>query len=446
MNKTSSQFAPTDQPSRCKLLGEKLRALVLLLAALFVALLGQPLELRSQEINFAVPEPYHAISVSAAKILTWPLGDSQIIYLNGNVQIKQSEVSATSDEAILWVQSHSDSQIKRVILYLEGEQVVVRKSRDGNGHIETGHAEDAIVDQRWLGRLFTESGIETSKPPKRLESEPPTILTRALAYHKAQANRKVLRIAMDVQEPNYQTVVNPVTGVVTQISDEPTPTVPDLSEPDIQVPPSEAPDIAPLISPEVESLEATNSGGAKVDIFPRDETQEPNLRIENNPDNPNEQIWIATGGVRVIIRSPDISQLDAFKSDAEKQVVILADNVVGWRSQLPDGGDRWELYLDGNVIFAKDRRVIYAKQMYYDANFQTGTILSADVYTPIQNFRGLVRLKADVVQQSDADNLTAYGAAFTSSRLSFPRYWLQSESIEINRTRTIKTDPVTGYR
>lgn len=366
--------------------------------------------------------------------------------MQGQVELSQGKVLANSDEGILWIQSgDSDDNTLRVIAYLEGESVLIRRiNEEGRPHSAIGSSEDAIVDTKWLGRFFTRHELVTSVVPGNLNGPVPAIFERALAAHAASANNDIKTVSFQSEEPGYQTVIDPRFGTVRQIPDDPIPTVPDLGAPEIQIPPENERQIEPLVSPEIIANPALESGGAKVDIFARDPTQELNLNLINNPENPSEQIWIATGGVRVVIRSPDINQIDAFKTDSEKQVVILSDNVVAWRTPLANGGDRWELYLDGNVIFAKDQRVIYAKQMYYDANFQVGTILDADVYTPIQNFRGLVRLKADVIQQVDANNMTAYGAAFTSSRLAFPRYWLQSESIEINRAQNVETDPVTG--
>jgi lipopolysaccharide assembly outer membrane protein LptD (OstA) len=135
------------------------------------------------------------------------------------------------------------------------------------------------------------------------------------------------------------------------------------------------------------------------------------------------------------------------RQDRSNQIVILADNVVGWQSTTIDGGTRWEVYLEGNVVFAKDRRVIYCERMYYDANFQQGTILGADVLTSVPQYQGLVRLKADVVQQVDQNNLQAFGAAFTTSRMGVPRYWLQSDNLSIDR-RTTNILPIvveTGF-
>ena len=95
-------------------------------------------------------------------------------------------------------------------------------------------------------------------------------------------------------------------------------------------------------------------------------------------------------------------------------------------------------------MFAKDTRVIYAERMYYDANYARGTILNAEILTPIEQVDGLVRLKADVIQQLDQNNLQAVGAAFTSSRLGVPRYWLQTEQMTITRNQIPAKDPDTG--
>ena len=375
----------------------------------------------------------------------WQQGESTVYHLVGDVRVSQSNVMGTADEAIVWLHPIEEQPgTNRLLVYLEGDQVVVRKDHVGDNHHATGHAEDAIVDTAWLGRFFTQERISAFPLPDRLDGEIPEIYERARQYHHNQAHSPIQPVTFVSQERSFQTVIDPRTGVIRQIEDEPVPTVPDLEAPSIQIPTIENQNIDPLVVPEAATNQTLAPGSSNVRFLKRDPTQELNLQRLTDPNNPTAFVWIITGGVRVLINSPDIGQLDAFKSDREKQVVILADNVVAWQSPLGNGTDRWELYLDGNVIFSKDRRVIYSRQMYYDANNQSGTILDADVYTPIQNFEGLVRLKADVIEQVDANNLTAYGAAFTSSRLAFPRYWLQSESIAIERQQSVATDPLTG--
>ena len=87
--------------------------------------------------------------------------------------------------------------------------------------------------------------------------------------------------------------------------------------------------------------------------------------------------------------------------------------------------------------------------MYYNVQAEYGMILGAEVLTPAPQYEGIVRLKADVIQQRSRENFLAYSAALTSSRLGVPRYWLQSDRIELsdrrNETnRTLFGLPLTG--
>ena len=424
----------------------KVRAIRLLLCMLFSCIWLKSESSEAQEFSFQIPDSHHKISLGADQISHWFEGQAEVVHLKGNVDLKQHTVRATSEEAIVWIQAAGDdTQTKKMIVYLEGERVVVRNERGGEPHGETGFAEDAIVGSSWLGRLYCSDLVDVNGVVEELKGGRPGIFNRAWKTRNTKANQQIQPVVF-LQTDTVQTLVDPFTGLTRQVAQEPTPVVPDLSVPDADQTNPEVPLVSPIIPPNFNQSSgiASQPGSSNVRIIERDPTQTLDLKGFANPGNPNEQIWVGSGGARVIISSPDINEIDAFKSDTEKEVVILADNVVGWQSTMPDGTDRWELYLEGNVIFAKDRRIIYADQMYYDANLQVGTILNADVYTPIQNFEGLVRLKADVIQQSDANNMTAFGAAFTSSRLAFPRYWLQSESIDINRVQTVQSDPLTG--
>src|SRR4029077_9489399 len=99
---------------------------------------------------------------------------------------------------------------------------------------------------------------------------------------------------------------------------------------------------------------------------------------------------------------------------------------------------------EGNIVFREGERVIYADRLYYNVNESRGTILSAEMLTPVPGYEGLLRLKADVIQQLDQQNFQAHGAALTSSRLGVPRYWLQSENMALNLQDRPQLDPLTG--
>ena len=409
----------------------------------------------AQDLRFSLPDSNHDVKLSADQLLTWKQGESKVVLALGNVKISQGHVRATSDSSVIWIhQGDISSRRRRLSIYLEGQQVVVSSKHDRRPHRVTGQSSDSIISKVDLFDLITDGELKINQPINQLEGRVPPIYQRAVGYLNKLADAPIKQVAFFRQTDEPQFVVNPQTGQVQQIDPVVPPVVPDLeygpSDSSIAIPDTPLPlEPNPEFPAEPQGLPSPLPaepvvGGSQVNIVRRDSTAPLNLRLDTNPDNPNERVLTASGGVRVTINSPDLSQIDALKSDQEKQVTILADNVVAWVSPLADGTDRWEMYLDGNVVFAKDKRIIYADQMYYDANFQQGTILNADLYTPVQNFNGLVRMKASVLQQIDANHMSAYGAAFTTSRLALPRYWLQSEQLDINRVQGVETDPVTG--
>ncbi len=68
-------------------------------------------------------------------------------------------------------------------------------------------------------------------------------------------------------------------------------------------------------------------------------------------------------------------------------------------------------------MFQQGMRTIYADRMYYNVQAEYGMILGAEVYTDAPQFDGILRLKADVIQQKSRENFLAHQAALTTSRL-----------------------------
>ncbi len=186
------------------------------------------------------------------------------------------------------------------------------------------------------------------------------------------------------------------------------------------------------------------SGSSKIQITARDSKMSLNFRSFVNPNRADERVSLGVGGVRIVLDSPKLSGMSAFSGDKETKAVILADSVVQWQRTLPNGQQQNELYLEGNVVFSKDQRVIYADRMFYNVERRQGTILDAEVLTPVADYRGLLRLKAEVVRQIDDNNLQAFNSAFTSSRLGVPSYWLQSQQMDLVKQPAQQTDPETG--
>ncbi|MEC8506700.1 MAG: organic solvent tolerance protein OstA, partial [Planctomycetota bacterium] len=178
----------------------------------------------------------------------------------------------------------------------------------------------------------------------------------------------------------------------------------------------------------------------------------PSLRSFQTPGS-NEQIWVFDQGMKVVLRSDQLQQLPGTLGQTQ-QVILMADRAVAWTNSLSElmqggsqlDGKRWEFYLEGNIVFSTGDRVVYAERMYYDANLKRGTILNAEVISPVDGFEGLLRIKADIIQQLDERSIRAVNAAVTSSRLGYPRYWVQSENVNITHTQTPSIDPFTGQQ
>ncbi len=100
--------------------------------------------------------------------------------------------------------------------------------------------------------------------------------------------------------------------------------------------------------------------------------------------------------------------------------------------------------MEGNIVFREGERTIYADRMYYDVPNHVGTILNADVLTPVRSYQGLLRLHADVVEQTAPDRYLAKNAFLTSSRMGEPGYRFQSNEVYFEDIQRSPVDPVTG--
>jgi len=98
------------------------------------------------------------------------------------------------------------------------------------------------------------------------------------------------------------------------------------------------------------------SGSSKIQITARDFKVALNFRSFVNPNRPDERVSLGVGGVRIVLDSPQLSRSSAFGGDQDSKAIILSDSVVQWQRTLPNGQQQNELYLEGNVVFSKDRR------------------------------------------------------------------------------------------
>lgn len=172
-------------------------------------------------------------------------------------------------------------------------------------------------------------------------------------------------------------------------------------------------------------------------------SRSPSIRFRHRPER-GDTVATITGGVLLSIGGVQFQEASGGVMDFGT-VTIETDNAVMW---VPGEGQPdffsgvqslaerpIELYLEGNIVFRQGQRVIYAERMYYNVANEFGTVLAAEVLTPVPQYQGLLRLKADVLEQRDRRNFIAYGAAVTSSRLGVPRYWLQGDRVEFQDQR-----------
>lgn len=343
-----------------------------------------------------------AIEISADQADRWQEQDFEVWHLRGDCRVAQENMKAAGNEAVIWIKRAAprSGASNQVLVYLEG-QVRVDYLHHGEVHRATGQTAQSITGRSWFGRL--ESNKPVNVRTARVGARP--TIAPAIYARGRKASRS-----------------------------EPTP-------------PQTRP--AQFTSPETIPAPAPSSTTPPRRVLVQPRTTAP-LQARSFTDAARqEQITLIDRGVKITIEGLSADQLGELG-----RIVILADRVVVWSSPLDElnvseesiqrGETPLEFYLEGNIVFAQGDRVIYADRMYYNVQGKSGTILNAEVLTPVPEYQGLLRLKADVVQQLDEENFQAYGAAVTSSRLGVPSYWFQAGNITFRDVQTPIANPFTG--
>ena len=191
-------------------------------------------------------------------------------------------------------------------------------------------------------------------------------------------------------------------------------------------------------------------GTRSVEILARGASMPPQIETINRPES-GETVVVARGGVTVLVRDVT-AQLPGGELMQLGTISLSADRVVGWLPLVTDmfngsanlSQSEGELYLEGDIVMRQGERIIYADSMYFNVNREIGVVLDAETITTIPEYQGIVRLKADVLQQVSKGNFIAFDAAVTSSRMGVPRYWLQSNQLQLTDREAMATDPTTG--
>ncbi len=368
----------------------------------------------SAGIEMPIGETAAPVKIRGDSATNMTQGQYQVWIVRGNVELKQDDVVASADEAVFWVDRAEafSGRPSKVIGYFEGN-VKVNFGRRGNPHLVTGVAANTLEDKIWLGRFHTTGGIELQAPimPGEPNVEP-----------------AIFRRGLEARDPFRQTPEgNPIPTAISDGAGE-----------GVQ----QAQAIRQEVAPPTRATVAP-AAGRRVRVFPRSGSRW-NARTIAVPER-NEQVLMATSGMQIVIDG--IEQLGT--------VSIETDRLVAWIPPInvsnPEGGQTFntddgpiEFYLEGNIVFRQGDRVIYADRMYYNARQEYGVVLNAELLTPVPEYQGLVRLRAEVLQQVSAQQYQAYNAAVTSSRIGVPRYWFQTGDVSVTDTPTPLVDPFTG--
>jgi hypothetical protein len=400
------------------------------------------------EIAMPLPPRSAPIVIRADEARRWEQGRYEVWLMAGRCAILQEPLRIEGQQAVLWVQRADpvDEQPSKIIAYVEGE-VAVLYGREGSPHRRSGRAGEALYDRQWLGRLYTVGRISVEAP---VSPGPPQVLpavfNRAVQARDTEFDPAVRPAQFSSTLPGYRPGPRP--GLAPRVPPPPAepapPSLPAWPAPGAAagpqpLPAREAPAVPPR--PAVRSLVIRSRGNVRMDgrVFP-------------SPDG-SATIATITTGVNVVVDGIEsLREYDIGKIDIE------TDRIVIWTARLDaldltgeSSGEKLqpkdaplEFYMEGNIVFRESDRVLYAERMYYNVKQHYGIVLNAEVLSPAPGYQGLVRLKANVLQQLDDYHFRAYNAAVTTSRLGVPRYWLQAENVEFEDRQVPLLDPALG--
>ncbi len=353
------------------------------------------------EVDMPEADRAEPIAISAEAANRWQQGAYEVWVLRGNCCIRQGNSSARSAEAVLWIDhaAATSRQHSKVIAYLEGDVTIERPRPDGpaaSSNKTSLSDKTTLSDKTWLGRFFTAAAVEVHVAAAAGE---PDVLPGI--YQRGQQRR---------QPPQVDTIRR------TQFTT-------------------------------AEQFPGTLGGGMpagsrRIRVFQRSNTP---VGAQWFPD-PNSNQWIAVidSGVNLLIDGlPEFGSID-----------VSADRLVIWTVGLKEldlGGESFqekdiplEVYMEGDIVFRQGDRVIRAERMYYDVTREKGTVIEAEILTPVPQYEGLLRLKADVIQQVAPNRYFAQNAFLTSSRMGQPGYRIQSGDIYFEDIQFPAFDPFTG--
>lgn len=368
------------------------------------------------EVFLPRPADDPAIAITAAAATKWQEGVYEAWHLSGGCTFTQGANTVQANEAIVWVEPPAvdkPGEPHKVIIYAEpvaGQMILL------SHHDPTGKSAKQNVPQ-WFGRWRTGPGVawrvgRQSAPPPNA----PAIHTRASAHFQAIGTQA------------YASLASAPSGEV------------QLAQFEQFVPPP-----APVVA---------NPGGVRrVRIGQRSEV---GMQINSRTLPSGESATTITGGTRIIIEGLEVNGLpQAFGPvgvldiQTDRAVIWSANSIHNPGSFEQQNDLPLEIYMEGNIEFRQGDRVVYADRMYYDVRRRVGTIINAELQTPLSGLKGvefndIVRLKASVIEQLNESQFVAHDAILTPSRLEVPSSHLGAQTITFENTQQPKIDPFTG--
>ena len=305
----------------------------------------------------------------------------------------QGEDVAVCQEAIFWIEHApaGSQQRSKVIAYLEGN-VGVRLIRDRQP-VE-------IRDKKWFGRFSTVREVQVSAG---IVAGKPNVLPGI--YQRGMEQRKP-----EVSDALQQNGVNPVQYIAAN----------ELPPPGQPPPGAEPlPPGTPPVSPGTRRIRISSRG----DVPMQGQWQQ-------DPQT-HQAVAIASQGVTMVVEGLTLRK-GSIPGVASGPLTIdlSTDRLVVWTvtDRQPDIKDAvvqdedkpLEVYMEGNVVFREGERIIYAERMYFDVQHRVGTVLAAEMLTPVPGYEGKLRVHAADLQIIAADHFLAQDAWFTASRLGLP--------------------------
>ncbi len=350
----------------------------------------------SAEVELPSPDPNDPIVVTADAASRWKQGAHEVWVLRGGCRIAQGPDSARSRTAVLWIDRPGPRERRqsKVIAYLE-DGVTIERNGDGSP--------TRLTDRTWLGRLYTAASVEVRVPQVAGQPEQePAIYQRGMARRQQELDTAVRRAQH--------------------------------TEP---------------IPEEVSPGEPVAAGTRRISVYARSDV--PFQFQWKHDEQTNQWIALIDQGVNLIVEGLSGVGVEPIELSS---IDVSTDRLVIWTSGIdePDlTGQRpqpedvpLEIYMEGNIVFREENRVIYAERMYYDVNNRIGIVLDAELLTPVPNYEGLLRLKSDILQQISRDHFLARNTFITSSRLGRPGYRIQTSDAYVEDNQLPVVDPMTG--